>query len=530
MITDSYCRWPFSAATPAFAQVRRIQGKVVDEQGQPVAGAAIEATVVSLPSADFAVRNNQHTWRAQTNADGTYIVTVPSSGQYVVTATKEGVGADQTKVGVQRSGLVTANLTLWKTPAPTIVTKNCGTSSPIGAFERSPLAAGANAGLARLLAWLESVQLHTPGCGDSPALEVSRWPVRDLDTLLRDVRELVTFLQRAADERAEYAGRGSMQRDRLIFFIYDRRFTLDELERRFYGSQPLRANDVLRRGAVLHADIGIFVPGDLGRYPLVQDGGRRGWRGGSSHWDVGRQLLDSITPAPGADAGALLWYRAVSAHLFRAGNLAELAAHLARARDVFPKSPDILLDSACLHQELSSPPIQASIQQLRADSVSVAVNSRRSELERTERFLREALSLAPDDAGALVRLGHTLGELGRHKEAAAELRQAIDARPDKPRLYLAELFLGRAEAALGRRDEARRHYERAASLYPSAQSPLLALSGLARQTGDRASAQRSLAGLVAVSDSEPFDPWWEFYQSHKDDADVLMARMQQIGR
>jgi tetratricopeptide (TPR) repeat protein len=516
-------------ATPAFAQVRRIQGKVVDEHGQPVAGAAIEATVVSLPSADFAVRNNQHTWRAQTNADGTYIITVPSSGQYVVTATKEGVGADQTKVGVQRSGLVTANLTLWKTPAPTIVTKNCGTSAAIG-VTRSPLAAGADAGLARLLGWLESVQLHTPGCGDSPALEVGRWPMRDLDTLLRDVTALATFLQRAADERAEYAGRGSLQRDQLIFFIYDRRFTLDELEQRFYGSEPLRANDVLLRGAVLHADIGIYVPGDLGRYPLVQDGGRRGWRGGSSHWEVGRQLLDSITPAPGADARALLWYRAVSAHLFRAGNLAELAAHLGRARDLFPKSPDILLDSASLHQELSSPPIQASIQQLRADSVSVAVNSRRSELERAERFLRQALALAPDDAGALVRLGHTLGELGRHKESAAELRKAIDARPDKPRLYLAELFLGRAEAALGRRDEARRHYERAASLYPNAQSPLLALSGLARQTGDRASAQRSLAGLVAVNDSEPFDPWWEFYQSHKDDADGLMARMQQIGR
>ena len=106
------------------------------------------------------------------------------------------------------------------------------------------------------------------------------------------------------------------------------------------------ANDVLLRGAVLHADIGMFVPGDFGRYPLVQDGGRRGWRGGSSHWEVGRQLLDSIAPAPSADAGALLWYRAVSAHLFRAGNLAELATHLSRARNVFPKSPDILFDSA----------------------------------------------------------------------------------------------------------------------------------------------------------------------------------------
>jgi tetratricopeptide (TPR) repeat protein len=517
-------------ATPALSQVRRIQGKVVDEEGRPVAGAAIEVTVVPLARADAFRRTADQTWRAQTNATGDYIITVPGSGEYVVTATKEGVGTDRTTVGVLRNSLITANLTLWRAPAPPIVTTKCGTSSPIGASERSPLAAGADAGLARLLGWLESVQLHTPGCGDSPALEVGRWALRDLNTLLRDVRELVTFLQRVEEERAVYTARGSTERDRLIFFIYDRRFTLDELERGFYANQPLRANDVLLRGAVLHADIGIFVPGELGRYPLVQDGGRRGWRGGSSHWDVGRQLLDSITPAPSADADALLWYRAVSAHLFRAGNLAELAAHLSRARAVFPKSPDILFDSACLHQELSSPPIQASIQQLRADSVSVAVNSRRSELERAERFLREALELAPGDASARLRLGHTLGELGRHKEAAAELLQAIDAKPDKPRLYLAELFLGRAEAALGRRDEARRRYERAASLYPNAQSPLLALSGLARQAGDRASAQRSLASLAAVNDSEPFDPWWDFYQSHKDDAGVLMARMQQIGR
>ena len=47
------------SAVPALAQVRRIQGKVVDGEGQPVAGAAIEATIVSLADADFAVRKQR---------------------------------------------------------------------------------------------------------------------------------------------------------------------------------------------------------------------------------------------------------------------------------------------------------------------------------------------------------------------------------------------------------------------------------------------------------------------------------------
>jgi tetratricopeptide (TPR) repeat protein len=514
-------------ATEAFAQVKRIQGKVVDEQGTPIAGAVIEATIVSLADAAFAVRTIDQTWRTQTNSNGDYIIIVPTAGAYLVTATKDSVGSDRTTVTVQRSGLVTANLTLWKAP---VAANNCATGTSIGAFARSGLSAGAKPELARLLGWLEAVHVHTPGCGDPAAIEVGRWSKSELETLLRDVRELVKFLQRTVDERAEYTGRGSMQRDQLIFFVYDRRFTLDELQRHFYGNEPLSANDMLQRGAVLHADIATFVPGNLGGDPLVGDGARRGWRPASTQWEIGRQLLDSITPAPSGDADALLWYRAVSAHLFRDGNLAELVSHLSRARQVFPADPAILFDSAYLHQELSSPAIQASVQQLRADAVSVRVGSRRSELERAERFFRDGLLLAPADADARVKLGHTLGELGRHAEAAAELRKAIEANPDRQRLYLATLILGREEEALGRRDEARRRYDQAADLYPRAQSPRLALGRLARQTGDRAAAQRSLQSLVAVADIDASDPWWGFYQTHIDDADILVQRMRQIGR
>ena len=59
-----------SAAIPALAHIRRIQGKVVDEDGKPVLGAVIEVVLVSLADAAFAVRNNDQTWRGQTNASG----------------------------------------------------------------------------------------------------------------------------------------------------------------------------------------------------------------------------------------------------------------------------------------------------------------------------------------------------------------------------------------------------------------------------------------------------------------------------
>jgi tetratricopeptide (TPR) repeat protein len=513
-------------ATPAFAQVKRIQGKVIDEQGQPVQGATIEAAIVAIGGgADLSIMRTDQTWSTRTNASGNYAVMVPQAGDYLVTATKDGVGLDRAKVTVRRSGLVVANLTLWKVSSTGRTTKVCGTSRSIGG---SGHASGAAPGLARLLGWLEAVQLHTPGCGDAPAIDVGRWSPLDLVVLLRDVRQLATFLNRAHDERQESGGRASAQRDQLVFVIYDRRFTLDELQRYFYGGRMLRANDLLQRGAVLHADIGMFVPGDVGRFPLVEDGGSRGWRGGSPHWEVGRQLIDGIAPSASADAGALLWYRAVSAYLFLDGNLAELTGHLNRARQVFTQSSEVLFDSAYLHQELSSPPVQASLQQLRANDVSVRVDSRRAELQRAERFFREALVRAPHDSDGRIRLAHTLGELGRHDEAARELRRAIAASPDRRRLYLAELFLGREEEALGRHDAAKRAYERAADLYPDAQSPRLAASQLARNVGDRASAQSALQSLADENGGERVDPWWEFYEPHKDDTHGLIEDMWKI--
>jgi tetratricopeptide (TPR) repeat protein len=202
---------------------------------------------------------------------------------------------------------------------------------------------------------------------------------------------------------------------------------------------------------------------------------------------------------------------------------------LDKARLVFPGRHVFLFDSAYLHEKFSSLAIQAAVQELHATGTNVPVESRRNELQRAERFFRQALALAPDDAETRLRLGRTLGELGRHEEAGAELRRALDADLDSQRRYLAELFLGREEQALGRRDEAKRRYENAAELYPDAQSPRLALSQLARQSGDRAGALRALqAATSPSSDDNRLDPWWHYYHRHLQEAAAVTELMDQM--
>jgi tetratricopeptide (TPR) repeat protein len=278
---------------------------------------------------------------------------------------------------------------------------------------------------------------------------------------------------------------------------------------------------------VLHSDIAMFVPGNSRQYPTVNDGHRQSGRRGTFHWQIGRQLLDMVSVAPDKDERSRLWYRAVTAHLFYQGNLAEVAQHLQKARQVFAADRQVLLDSAYLHLEFSSPAVQAAVEELRAERAETAVETQRTELQLAERFLRETLAVAPADAEAHCRMGYVLGELGRHAEAVSELRAAIEAQPDREQRYLAELFLGREQQALGQAAQARRHYENAAGLFPHAQSPQLALAFLARVSGNRAGALSALRPITDGSNGERADPWHTFYKAHRADAEPLMHEMRQ---
>jgi len=123
-----------------------------------------------------------------------------------------------------------------------------------------------------------------------------------------------------------------------------------------------------------------------------------------------------------------------------------------------------------------------------------------------------------------------IGGLGRHAEAASELRRAVGELTDEQQLYYAELFLGAEEAALGNREAARIAYERAAALFPQAQSPLLGLSEIARRSGDRNGALRAIGRLFALPGDERDehdDPWWWYHTAQARDADDLLEAMWQ---
>jgi tetratricopeptide (TPR) repeat protein len=380
--------------------------------------------------------------------------------------------------------------------------------------------------LDRLLRWLEYVEEHEPGRGDAPAFDLAQWSQTDLESVAAELERLSAFLERTSKD---VAARSASLR------LYDRQFTREELTKIFRG------NETLRRGAVLHADIAMFV--DIrGRPPatpsatghvVVQDGRQQGGvQHGSVSWHMGRLLLDALEPDARTDAGARLWYQAVSAHLLREGHLAEARTHLTKARQVFPDDPSLLLDSAYLHQNFASPVIQAAVQEVRAKGANVAVDPPRTELQRAEGYFRQVLALVPEEVDARLRLGHTLGELGQHAAAETELRRAAAASLDAGRDYLTALFLGRVAEALGRRDDAVRQYERAAARFPYAQSPRLALSLLARQAGDRARALRELyeATTLPAADGRRIDPWWDYYDVHVEDADALLERMRALAR
>jgi tetratricopeptide (TPR) repeat protein len=307
--------------------------------------------------------------------------------------------------------------------------------------------------------------------------------------------------------------------------------TDDELRRRDF-------NRLLLRGALLHADIAILRPAEQTfRPPLtpgqaaavrveVRDGRQEAIRPPSPHWDVGRDLLDAVTPRPSADPVVLLWYQATAAWLESEHSLAEAGQQLDHGIQLFPSDAALRFDRGWLYEFLAAPRVQSAVLALSLPrNVRVNVGSSRADLERAEEDFRKALEADPAFTEATVRLARVRALLGRHAEAIADLQEP--ARTARPALqYLANLFLGDAQQALGQRAAARQAYERAASLFPRAQSPLLALSRLAWLSGDRTGgvrAGRRVLGLETLDDFD--DPWWQYFSPQGIDADRLLGEL-----
>jgi tetratricopeptide (TPR) repeat protein len=305
-----------------------------------------------------------------------------------------------------------------------------------------------------------------------------------------------------------------------------------------------RENGLLKRGAMLHADIAMRAPADARfavksstgakRYRLNMDDGRpTGIETEANHWDMGRRLLERVrhrdprrgaARGPGMDETVRLWYIATCAYLISVGDLDP--PHFVRAVELFPKNPDVLFLRAALHETMASARRQSAMRKADVPAgVTFAMGSRSDELSLAERFYKRALEGAPDFEEARIRYARVLGERGRHEEALRELQKAAGVRGQLLQYYAA-LFRGGELEALGKDADAVRAYERAAELSPTAQSPRLALSRLAVGR-DRGTAREALLMLAEQQpDGEARDDaWWVYDIAAGRGADVALEAL-----
>ena len=365
--------------------------------------------------------------------------------------------------------------------------------------------------LARLSSWLEAVSEHRPGNLDMAARLVGFSTETDLGEARTDFLSLVALCRREIERSVKPAP--VVYKDLLIPFE-DLRALLRLTDEEAAAGD---ANRILKRAAVLHADIAMLVtpylPSRIGcsiqPSMLVKDGNRVGTGCLDIHWMHGRLLLDAVRPDPGRDEFVRRWYVATATYFLESGDYANARPHLDQARLLFRSDPEVLFTRGCYQEAFASPTIQSV-------AVDTGADPRRATtyLEEAEDLFGRAVKDDPAFAEARVHRGNALNLLGRHRDAVGELRLAAAAAKEPHLAYYAALFLGRAEEAAGAPAAARGAYERAAGLFPEAQSPRLALALLARRLGDRASAQdamRRVEGLPRER-AAASDPWTVYYR------------------
>jgi tetratricopeptide (TPR) repeat protein len=414
-----------------------------------------------------------------------------------------------------------------------------------------PIQTPADEPIARMSGWMAAVERHKPGTADAPARAIGAWPRSELRDFQADLTFFLGVIEavNGLPPRKRPMLQPSRLRPRPV--VNAMRGLAKEIAQRPDWDQ------FLKRAALLHADIAMLVPlersavqtpspqadppspqadplrrrrdSSSGRIIVeTEDGLALDLEHGTLHWDIGRTTVESAAPDPARDETVRAWYRATTAYLEKEEQLAYAVPHLNAGLRLLPGDARLLFYAGALHGAFAGGSVQAAARALESrPGLKSEVGSVEAELEEAEKFFRRALVADPAFAEARLRLGRVLGLLGRHDEATVQLRQTIPELKDSQLVYYAELFLGHEEAAMRRRAEAREHFERAAALYPRAQSPRLAMGLLARTYGDRTAAVRSVKEVFALPpyEDEREDPWWTYHKAHVRNTDALLDEL-----
>jgi len=360
----------------------------------------------------------------------------------------------------------------------------------------------------RVEQWLKAVMRHEPGTTDEAAQHVASWSASDIRRLWIDANAIAQlmrdprrsgFQSRAKDQPAtstvQYstlqlmrmkelacAASGNLSHPACVETRAASSLDPDLVRLSTLASASRRGGDdnfVLRRGALLHADIAMLMPDSV--EPMTGgalDGPRRVRMHTSDglalevgelppHWEIARMLLDFVrpagaaNPAPGLDDMVRLWYRSTAAWM--QAREQHDTVHLDRARAIFPNDADILFLSACQHEVYAGAPVQSALRAMPVPTgMRSDVVSSRAELHQAETLFRRALAANPSMGEARLRYGRVLLLLDRAADAANELRKALAMVSEDELRYYGELFLGAAETARRNFAAAREAYGRAA--------------------------------------------------------------------
>ena len=254
--------------------------------------------------------------------------------------------------------------------------------------------------LDRLERWLKAVDRHDPGDDDDPVIDVGGWSNEELRglwvdltvlaQLMRNIKATQFIVQADGQANATAVHYPSPLLQRIKVFACAAGGLLagpdcvalratDALDAEMAAlarhviaerNRSGDANYVIRRAALLHADIAMLEP--HGRVEPFQGSpasrgprsvGPQTWRVDISdgrsldvglsalHWDIARLALDQVRPpnfdkpAPERDAMVRAWYRATSAWMQLHEDHDTL--HLDHGRRMFPDDPDLLFLSGC---------------------------------------------------------------------------------------------------------------------------------------------------------------------------------------
>ncbi len=398
----------------------------------------------------------------------------------------------------------------------------------------------------RLQLWLQAVRAHDPGKMGPSVRELAEWPESNLKAVRTTLIELRDALAhdylRHGPINSRYEIRMRTGGGRIpAAAVQELLGQTDDEARR--GD----INRLLVRAAVLHSDIAIAVSGGMlevtASAPDVHsvrfvDGRQVGPDYSARQWQMAGALLDAITWKPPEDEAVHLWYLAAAEHMRTHHELGIGLSILRRAREMFPKDADILFYSGCVNENLASPRLQnafaATPQAGRMVGASPGttgttffVAPARTYLESSATFYRQALQIRPSWPEARVHLGRVYGLLGRHDDAATELRRALDETRDPTLIYCASVFLGNEELARKDVRAARICFERAQKYRPRAQAPHLALSLIARNAGDRGAAKAEVRKVLDLPADEAtrYDPLWDYDGPKSSKSHVLFEKL-----